>query len=52
MSSAAEPLMPMEPGVAPHEALLWATRIASEAEEIMNATLLTSSNEVLPRKWG
>ena len=48
-SSAAVPLVPLEPGAEPHAALLWATRIATEAEEIMNATLLTSSNEVLPR---
>jgi hypothetical protein len=46
-SSAAGPLTPLEPGAEPHAALLWATRIATEAEEIMNATLLISSTEVL-----
>ena len=51
-SSAAVPLVPMDPGAGPHEALLWATQIATEAEEIMNATLLTSVNVVLPRDMG
>ncbi len=52
MSSAAEPLVPMEPGAAPHEALLWPTRIASEAEEIMNATLLLAVMRSHPATWG
>ena len=51
-TAASVPLVPWDHGASPHVTLLWATKIATEAEEIINATLLTSCNVVRPMNMG